>query len=94
VNNPDDADGDALRRVAALGADVSRPMEIDFFVAVPDRGAGEPVARLSECAGCRTEVIHDDEVDAWDCYCRKTIAPTHEGVVATQCELDELSRPF
>ena len=32
---PDDADGDALRRIASTGADMSRPMQIDFFVAVP-----------------------------------------------------------
>jgi hypothetical protein len=32
---PDDADGDALRRIAAT-ADMSRPMDIDFFI-VQDR---------------------------------------------------------
>jgi hypothetical protein len=93
-NYPDDADGDALRRVAAMGVDMSRPMEIDYFVAVPDREAGEAVARLAECAGYRTEVIYDEEDDAWDCCCRKTMVPTHEGVASAQHELDEISRPF
>jgi hypothetical protein len=94
VNYPYDADGDALRRVAASGADTSRPMEIDFVVEVPDREAGEAVARRAECTGYRTEVIYDEEGDAWDCFCRKTMVPTHDGVVAAQLELDEISRPF
>jgi hypothetical protein len=91
---PGDADGDALRRVAALGADMSRPMEIEFFVAVPDREAGEAFARLVAQVGFRPELVHDEEVDAWDCYCRKTMLPTHEGVMAAQRELDELGRPL
>jgi hypothetical protein len=91
---PGDADGDALRRVAALGADMSRAMEIEFFVAVRDHEAGEAVARLAALAGYRPELVHDEEDDAWDCYCRKTMLPTHEGITAAQRELDELSRPL
>src|SRR5262245_17424089 len=44
---PDGADRDALRRVAATSADMSRPMETEFFVAVPDREAGKAVAWLA-----------------------------------------------
>ena len=91
---PDDEDGEALRRVAALGADMSRPMEIDFFVAVPDREAGEAVARLASGLGYRVEVVHDEEDDAWDCYCTRVMLATYDGIVAAQRELDGLSRPF
>jgi len=48
---PDDADGNALRLVADSGVDLSRPMDIDFVVAVPDRQAGEAVARLAAVSG-------------------------------------------
>ena len=91
---PDDADGDALRRVASTGADMSGPMDIDFFVVVPDREGGEALAQLAARAGYRTELLHDDEDDAWDCYCTKSMLPTYDGVVTAQCELDQLSRPF
>jgi hypothetical protein len=91
---PGDADGDALRRVASQGADMSRPMDIDFFVSVPDRQAGESVARLATGLGYRTELVHDEEDDAWDCYCTKAMLATYDGVVEAQRELDELSRPF
>jgi regulator of RNase E activity RraB len=91
---PDDADGEALRRVASTGADMSRPVSIDYFVSVPDREAGEAVARLATRLGYRVEVVHDAEDDAWECYCSKAMLPTYDGVVAAQRELDELSRPF
>lgn len=38
---PNDADGDALRRVAGAGSDMSKPMDIDFAVAAPDEDARE-----------------------------------------------------
>lgn len=91
---PDDADGDALRRVAATGVDMSRPMEIEFIVAVPGRVTGEAIARLVARAGFRPELIHDEEDDAWDCYCRTTMLPTYGQITAAQRRLDGLIRPF
>ena len=93
-NYPNNDDGDALRRVASMGADMSRPMDIDFYVCVPDQHSGDSVACLASGRGYRTEVIYDDEDDAWDCYCTKTMLATYDRVVAAQRELDELSRPF
>lgn len=91
---PDDADGDALRRVASTGADMSRPIVIDFFITVPDREAGEAVTQVVARFGYHAELVHDEEDDAWDCYCQRTMFPTHEGIVEAQGELNELSRPF
>jgi regulator of RNase E activity RraB len=98
---PHDADGDALRRVAQSGSDMSRPMEIDFFVAVPDRQAGEHVARLAAFRGYQVKVVEDaheegddEEGDAWTCYCTKAMLATYDGVVEAQRELDDLSRHF
>jgi hypothetical protein len=90
---PDDPDGDALRRVASTGADMSLLMAIDFFVKVPGREAGEAVARIASGAGYCTDLVYDED-DAWDCYCTKTMLPTYDGIVQAQRELDELSRPF
>ena|SRR5260370_13467950 len=91
---PNDADGDALRRVASTGIDMSCPMDIDFFVTVPDREAGDAVAELATRTGYHTKLVHDEEDDAWDCYCTKTMLATYDCVVDAQLELDELSRPF
>jgi hypothetical protein len=90
---PDDADGVALRRVAAMGCDMTKPMEIDFFVDVPSQEAGLQVVESATRSGYRTHLEYDEEDDAWTCYCTKLMVPTHEAVCGVQSELDELSRP-
>jgi hypothetical protein len=89
---PKDDDGDALRRVAADGADMSAPMDIDFFVAVPDEAAGRAVATSADARGYRTSVDRDED-GAWTCYCTRSMLATYDGVVAAQKELGELARP-
>jgi hypothetical protein len=89
---PNDADGDALRAVAER-ADMSKPMDIDFAVDVPNHAAGEEVARLASARGYRTAVDCDDTSKRWTCYCTKRMFATYEGVIAVQKELDELSAP-
>jgi hypothetical protein len=49
---PDDADGDALRRVAER-SDMSKPTDIDFAVDVPSKRSGEEVQRLAAQRGFR-----------------------------------------
>jgi len=100
---PRDADGDALRRVAAGGADMGAPMSIDFSVAAPSKEAAEGVAAAAQRLGYRTDVWFDDEeqdldgdddTPPWTCYCTKSMLATYEGVIRAQRELDEIGRPF
>jgi hypothetical protein len=91
---PNDADGDALRRVVACGNDMSRPMEIYFFVVVLDRSVGRKFARAASRAGYLTDMRRDDEDDVITCTCSKTMLATYDGVVHAQHELAELSRPL
>jgi hypothetical protein len=91
---PDDDDGDALRRVASCGNDMSRPMDIDFFVVPPAPSSGSMIAEVAARAGYRTQLLRDDEDGGLTCYCTKRMLATHEGVLRAQQELDELSRPL
>ena len=88
MDYPDDADGDALRRVERDGSDMTRPMEIDFAVAVPNEAAGLAVAKLAEGIGYRPSVARDEESGAWTCYCTRTMVPTHAALVDAQAERD------
>ncbi len=95
---PKDADGDALRRVIALGADMSKPMDIDFAVAVPTREAGEHVAEEAERRGFRVNLVADadeeePEATSWSCYCTKSMVPDYDALLAVQHELDEIAKP-
>lgn len=90
-NLPNDSDGDALRRLIGLGNDLSRPMLIDFFVAVPSEQAGLAVAEAAEKQGYTTSVDFDDEDQEWTCCCSCEMVPTYPGLIAVQSELEQLS---
>jgi regulator of RNase E activity RraB len=93
-NLPDDADGDALRRVLAGGSDLSKLMEIDYAVAVPDEEACRKVAQVAEKAGYRAKTWQDEESCSWTCYCSKTIIASYDNLISDQKLLDELSKPY
>jgi len=82
----------ALRRYQEHGSDLTRPMAMDFFVAVPDRKAGEKVAAEAERLGFDTSVEMDDESQEWTCYCSKTIVPALATVLAIEKQLDEIGQ--
>jgi len=99
VDYPDNADGDALRRVLAGGSDMAKQMEIDFAVAAPDEAAGRRIADEAGRLGYRVRLVPDadpEEPDAtsWSCYCSKTMVPDYEAILAVQRELDDLATPF
>ena len=94
---PDDADGDALRRVAAGGADMSKPMDIDFFIAASDEATAKDIAGKAAELGYRTEICfdNDERSDApWACVCTKSMIPIHPALIAAQAELEALARPL
>ena len=90
---PNDADGDALRKVAENGADMSRSMVIDFSVEVPDERTARRVAEVVAAHGFDPSISEDDDSDSWSVYCSKSMLATYEGVVAVQVELSELLSP-
>jgi Regulator of ribonuclease activity B len=91
---PDDDDGDALRRVAEHGADMSRPMKIEFSINVPDVERAHSLAEGIAAQGYIPDIFVDDESGSVSIYCAKTMLATHEGVVAAQSELNELCVQF
>jgi len=86
---PNDADGDALRKVAER-SDMSRPMRVDFAVSVPDKDSGEALAQLATERGYVTVVEFDETASRWSCYCAKVMLVAYETVLAAQRELDDL----
>ena len=93
MDYPNDADGDALRRVA-LTSDMTKPMVVDFAVDVPTEAAGEKIAALAAGRGYSADVELDEKSQRWTCYCTKTMVATYAAMIAAQTELDELSAPF
>ena len=88
---PDNADGDALRRLAENGADLAKPMIIDFAVAIPDESTGRAIALKAIEIGYKTSMGQDSESSAWTCYCSKAMFATYEDVINCQLELDKIA---
>lgn len=57
---PNDADGDALRRLAESGVDMSRPRPVDFMVDVEDEAAAQRVLEKLTASGYECEIDFDD----------------------------------
>lgn len=91
---PDTATGDALRSLMRDGSNLSRPMDIDFFLAVPDKETGWKIAREVRRLGYDASLEQDDENQDWTCYCRKNLVPKYSEVVRLENELDLLAKKY
>jgi hypothetical protein len=91
---PNDADGDAMRRVIASGANLSRPMKIDFQVAAPSEEAARRVAVTASEKGFAVQCYVDKEGGKWTCECSQTMLLIYRDMLRIQKELNLLSRPF
>jgi regulator of RNase E activity RraB len=88
---PDDADGGALRRIANDGSDMSKPMFVNFQVAVPDEAAAKTLAEVAWKLGYRVGIYASPECGMpWTCECSTRMLATHDGVLAVQRELGEI----
>ena len=86
-----DATRQALERIAKDGSDLSRPLQMDFFVAVPDEKSGHVVAARASKLGFGTSVEQDVESHEWTCYCTTVMMAAFESVVAIEAQLDSLA---
>jgi regulator of RNase E activity RraB len=92
---PNDADGEALRRVANDGSNMSKPMYINFQVAVPDESAAKGLAEAAYKLGYRVSIYASPEcILPWTCECSTRMLATYKGVLAVQEELAELGKQF
>jgi hypothetical protein len=108
VNYPDDPDGDALRRIAAEGIDMSQPQLIEFAVAVPDEAAGTKIEAALAQHGYAGHLDYDEgepdedgEIDpddeefgpAWTVYIGISMVPTYDEIMRIQADLDRIAGP-
>jgi hypothetical protein len=91
---PHDSDGDALRRLVASGSDLSRELEIDFAMDVPDQDMGLAFATAASALGFRTSVEKNNGTNRWTCYCSRVMVPSYGAVVATQRDLGDVGTPY
>jgi len=84
-----------LRRFVDGGSDLSKPMCIDFQVAVPDETAAKGLADVVYKLGYRVKIYASPECSLpWTCQCSTRMLASYEVVIAIQAELARLAMPF
>ena len=106
---PDDADGSVLADLAALGIDMTQPMDIEFPVAAPDEEAANAIASALIAAGYDAHVEYDDGepedggdedeedddfVPGWDVYVSTRMVPDYDEIIRIQADLGRLANPL
>ncbi|MBL8481015.1 MAG: ribonuclease E inhibitor RraB [Rhodocyclaceae bacterium] len=94
VDIPDDETGQAIRRWVAEGSDLSKAMEIDFFIDVADEITGLRLTSDPALAGFSISVEKDDPTGRWTCYCTITMIPDYDAIVGMEAILTATSERF
>ena len=104
---PDDADGTVLADLAAQGVDMSKPLLIEFAVAVLDEASADGSLKAMMKAGYASRIEYDEgepdydpEVDdedefgpSWTVYADIRMIPEYNEIMRIQAELDRVARP-
>jgi glycerate-2-kinase len=90
---PDDANGDALRRMEAEGDDLTRPRNIDFAVGFADQSSAERFAEHFRKLGHEVSVekAGTDQSHQWDVIVAKHMVPSHEGITGFESLLQSIA---
>ena len=91
---PNDSDGDALRRVATNGSDMSAPMEIDFPVLFTSEAKARAFAPVAIGLGYRVEIDAHENDSNWDVMCSRRMVPNYDELIRIQDELNRAAMPF
>ena len=89
---PQDADGDAMRRVLEHGSDPTSPMDIDFMIACPDVASADKIAPLAAASGYSVRITVDEEDDSVTCYCTMKMLLDYDPLISCQSQLDSIGR--
>ena len=91
---PNDADGDAMRRVIADGADATRPMKVDFQIDCPDLATAREIAARVPRDQFAVDVYSFEDSEGATCECSRDMLLEHSELLRIQHELTEIAKPF
>jgi hypothetical protein len=86
---PNDADGDALRKIRDSGSDMSKPHVLDFYLCFADENMARFVATILPSPVTIDEISKEDD-GRWTCFCKATLIPTYDAIVSVDRILEEL----
>ncbi|MFT3787706.1 MAG: ribonuclease E inhibitor RraB [Tepidisphaeraceae bacterium] len=90
---PNDADGDAIRRVAEAGHDLRSSMPVDFRILVADENAARAIAIEAQDRAF-SAAIGPAETGGWQVIVTRSMLLRYWDVVQLQKDLNDLAEPF
>ncbi len=93
-NIPNDATGDAIRQIIDYGVDLNKPMDVDFFVVIPNEKRGLSFIEELKNENFTFSLEYDDEDKEWTCYCTKSMFLEHKDITETERYLDSHAKQF
>jgi hypothetical protein len=91
---PDDDTGQAIRRWALEGSDLSKPMKVDFFVDVPDEACALRLSKDPDINQFDVSIEQDDQTGRWTCYCAKTMVASYAAVTEVEALLAKVAQRY
>lgn len=93
---PNDANGDALRRMEAGGDDLSRPRDIEFTVIFPSENTAKQFVNYIMALGyaASAELSGTVETLPWDVVVVKHMIPSHQEIGAFEDLLQRVAHDF
>lgn len=88
---PNDDTGNAIREIISTGVDLTKRMNIDFFIEVPDKKFGEQIIRELIEKGFKTNLDYDKEYESWTCYCTKNTFLEYTNIVTIEKYLEKVA---
>jgi hypothetical protein len=93
---PDDANGDAIRRMLAAGDNLTCPRDIEFTVVFPNGNVAEQFARHFRTLGYAASIEFAETVEElpWDVIIVKNMEPSHSEIGSFEEALQSVASPL
>jgi len=91
---PSGPEGDAIWQAIENGVSPKEPVDIDFYVAFPDKEKGKQFEELVNEHGYDACADQADKSDGYTSSCTKTVDLDHTAITAEQRKIDQLAKPF
>lgn len=93
---PADDNGEMLKAMADAGMDLTKSMNIDFFLVFDERSDAESVLEdlTAKNDGAELELQFNEEVEKWEIIASYHMVPEYDAIIAKETELNSFAGEF
>jgi hypothetical protein len=92
---PDDGNGDMLQAMHDSGMDLTKPLDLDFYLVFPNRDKAEKALEAMSKLDQPGEIeLNLNDLDQWELIVSLHMQPDHAVITAKEAELDKFAKKF